>query len=147
MEHDIGFLPGSLEEKMAEFSGSVYDSFDVIMGENKKINIDMLFDSGTIEIVPQTYMRGRSLKDTIVCVEEAQNLSPHSIKTLCTRLSDNSRIFMTGDLQQIDNGKLDWHSSGLRHVIEAFADQPLAAHITLQKGERSSFADIASEIL
>ncbi len=147
MEHDIGFLPGSLEEKMAEFSDSIYDSFDVIMGENKKINIDMLLDSGVIEIVPQTYMRGRSLKDTIVCVEEAQNLSPHSIKTLCTRLSDNSRIFMTGDLQQIDNGKLDWHSSGLRHVIEAFADQPSAAHITLQKGERSSFADIASEIL
>jgi PhoH-like ATPase len=147
MGKDVGFMPGTLKDKMLVWSGSIIDNFESLISEKSKITLEILIERGQLEIVPPTFMRGRSLKNAIVIVDEAQNLTLHEMKTMLTRIGDDSRLFLTGDLNQIDNEKLDWYSSGLRHAIDAFKDSTLAAHITLTKGERSAFAELAANLL
>jgi PhoH-like ATPase len=104
-------------------------------------------DQGVIQVEPLTYIRGRSIPNSFIIVDESQNLGLHEIKTIITRLGENSKIVLTGDIEQIDNPYVDFADNGLTHVVERFKDQPIAGHITLRKGERSELATLASQLL
>ena len=106
-----------------------------------------LINQGMLNIEPLTYIRGRSLPHQFIIVDEAQNLTPHEVKTIVTRVGHGTKLVLTGDPYQIDSPYLDSTSNGLTHVVERFREQKIAAHITLQKGERSARAELASEIM
>jgi PhoH-like ATPase len=156
---DIGHLPGTLEEKMAPWMQPIHDNLEVIMnsggsgipigpGEGtKKLVYRAMFDSGKIQIEPITYMRGRSLPMQIILVDEAQNMSQHEMKTLLTRVGEGSKIILTGDPDQIDNPSVDGHTNGISIVAEKFRNREEAGSITLTRGTRSSFAELAADIL
>ena len=112
-----------------------------------KTTMELMFENGTIEIEALTYIRGRSISNAYIIIDEAQNLSIHELKTIITRVGENTKIILTGDIEQIDNVYLDASSNGLSHAIERFKSQPLAGHITLKKGERSKTATMAAKIL
>ena len=143
---DIGFLPGTLEEKMQPWLMPVQDNLEFLMGD-KKDTMALLIEQGTIEIEALTYIRGRSISNAYVIIDEAQNLTVHELKTIVTRIGENSKIILTGDIEQIDNTYIDATSNGLSYAIEKFKEHEIAAHITLQKGERSRVATLASKIL
>jgi len=143
---DIGFLPGSLEEKMGPWIMPVQDNLEFLMGDRKD-TMSLLIEQGTIEIEALTYIRGRSISNAFVIIDEAQNLTVHELKTIVTRIGENSKIILTGDIEQIDNTYLDATSNGLSYAIEKFKEHEVAAHITLKKGERSKVATLASKIL
>ena len=107
----------------------------------------MYIENGVIEIEAITYIRGRSISDAIIIIDEAQNLTTHELKTIVTRVGDNTKIILTGDVDQIDNTYLDSTSNGLSYTIEKFKDYDIGAHVTLIKGERSKLATLGSEIL
>ena len=107
----------------------------------------MYVHNGTIEIEALTYIRGRSISNAYIVIDEAQNMSPHELKTIITRVGENSKIILTGDIEQIDNTYLDSTSNGLSYAIEKFKSEEIAGHITLKKGERSKVATLASRIL
>jgi PhoH-like ATPase len=109
--------------------------------------IDMLFEKGIIEIEAVTYMRGRSIPNSFIIIDEAQNLSIHELKTIITRVGDNTKIVLTGDIEQIDNTHVDIFTNGLTYAVEKFKDYAIAGHVTLVKGERSALASLASQIL
>ena len=114
---------------------------------NDKETLKMYTDNGTIEIEALTYIRGRSLADSYIIIDEAQNLSAHELKTIITRVGENTKIILTGDVEQIDNAYVDETSNGLTYAIEKFKYYELAGHITLTKGERSKVATLAAKIL
>jgi len=143
---DIGFLPGTLEEKMRPWLMPIQDNLDFLMSGNTK-NIEHLYDDGTIEIEALSYIRGRSISNAYVIIDEVQNLSPHELKTIVTRVGENTKIILTGDVEQIDNAFLDSTSNGLTYAIEKFKDFDLAGHISLTKGERSKVATLAAKVL
>ena len=143
---DIGFLPGTLEEKMRPWLMPIQDNLDFLMSGNTK-NIEHLYDNGTIEIEALSYIRGRSISNAYVIIDEVQNLSPHELKTIVTRVGENTKIILTGDVEQIDNAFLDSTSNGLTYAIEKFKDFDLAGHISLVKGERSKVATLAAKVL
>ena len=143
---DIGFLPGSLDEKMRPWLMPIQDNLDFIMNGNSS-NVEHLFEDGTIEIEALSYIRGRSISNAFMIIDEAQNLSPHEIKTIITRVGENTKIILTGDVEQIDNAYLDVTSNGLSYAIERFKDCDLAGHISLAKGERSKVATLAAKVL
>ena len=143
---DIGFLPGTLEEKMGPWLMPVQDNLEFLMGD-KKDTMSLLMEQGVIEIEALTYIRGRSISNAFVIIDEAQNLTVHELKTIVTRIGENSKIILTGDIEQIDNTYLDATSNGLSYAIEKFKDHEIAGHITLKKGERSKVATLASKIL
>jgi len=143
---DIGFLPGTLEEKMRPWIMPIQDNLEFLMGDSKD-TMSLLMEQGTIEIEALTYIRGRSISNAFVIIDEAQNLTVHELKTIVTRIGENSKIVLTGDIEQIDNTYLDATSNGLSYAIEKFKDHEIAAHITLKKGERSKVATLASKIL
>ena len=143
---DIGFLPGTLEEKMRPWIMPVQDNLEFLMGDRKD-TMDLMVEQGTIEIEALTYIRGRSISNAFVIVDEAQNLTVHELKTIVTRIGENSKIVLTGDIEQIDNTYLDATSNGLSYAIEKFKKHEIAGHITLKKGERSKVATLASKIL
>jgi len=143
---DIGFLPGTLEEKMGPWLMPVQDNLEFLMGD-KKDTMSLLMEQGVVEIEALTYIRGRSISNAYVIIDEAQNLTVHELKTIVTRIGENSKIILTGDIEQIDNTYLDATSNGLSYAIEKFKTHEIAAHITLKKGERSKVATIASKIL
>jgi len=143
---DIGFLPGTLEEKMRPWIMPIQDNLEFLMGDSKD-TMALLMEQGTIEIEALTYIRGRSISNAFVIIDEAQNLTVHELKTIVTRIGENSKIVLTGDIEQIDNTYLDATSNGLSYAIEKFKDHEIAAHITLKKGERSKVATLASKIL
>ena len=145
MGRDIGFLPGSIEEKMAPWVAPIKDNLQFLFGD--KTALEMQIDQGTIEIEAMTYIRGRSIANAFIIVDEAQNLTMHELKTIITRVGDNTKIVLTGDIQQIDNVYVDAVSNGLTHAVEKFKEQEISGHITLNKGERSTLATLASEIL
>jgi len=145
MGRDIGFLPGSIEEKMAPWIAPIKDNLQFLFGD--KTALEMQIDQGTIEIEAMTYIRGRSIANAFIIVDEAQNLTMHELKTIITRVGDNTKIVLTGDIQQIDNVYVDAVSNGLTHAVEKFKEQEISGHITLNKGERSTLATLASEIL
>jgi len=146
MGKDIGFLPGSMEEKMKPWLMPIQDNLQYIMG-NDRTTLSDYMDKGIIELEALTYIRGRSISNAFIVIDEAQNLSLHEIKTIITRAGEGTKIVLTGDIEQIDNVYIDEMSNGLAHVTEKFKTSSLTGHITLRKGERSKIASLAAKIL
>ncbi len=149
---DIGYLPGDIEEKMTPWMQPIYDNVEFLMGlsqRDKKSGrgYHELIDMGVIEIEPLTYIRGRSIPNQFMIVDEAQNLTPHEVKTILTRAGDNTKIVLAGDPYQIDNPYVDATNNGLVYVMNHFRNHRIAGHVTLQKGERSDLAELAANIL
>jgi PhoH-like ATPase len=145
MGRDIGFLPGTLEEKMLPWIAPIRDNLEHLFGD--RTALDMQVEQGTIEIEAMTYIRGRSIANAFMIVDEAQNLTAHELKTIITRVGHGTKLVLTGDIQQIDNSYVDSVSNGLTHAVEKFKEYNIAGHVTLTKGERSKLATLASEIL
>ena len=143
---DIGFLPGTMEEKMSPWLMPIQDNLQFLMG-NDKLTLDIYMQKGTIEIEALTYIRGRSISNAFIIIDEAQNLTTHELKTIITRVGEGTKIVLTGDVEQIDNVYIDATSNGLTHAVEKFKRFELASHITLTKGERSKVATFAAENL
>ena len=149
---DIGYLPGSVEEKLNPWMQPIFDNVEYLMNlsrSEKKAGrgYHELLDLGILEIEPLTYIRGRSIPNQFIIVDEAQNLTPHEVKTIITRVGDGTKIILTGDPYQIDNPYVDQTNNGLIHVVNRFKSERLAGHITMQKGERSPLAELAANLL
>ncbi|MGK7905825.1 MAG: PhoH family protein [Synechococcus sp.] len=155
MGSDIGYLPGDITEKLAPWMQPLYDNFDLIFGTQDSVDKpghwkhghEELTERGLLQIEPLTYIRGRTIPKQYLIVDEAQNLTPHEVKTILTRAGEGTKIVLTGDLEQIDNPYVDAASNGLTYVIEKFREEPLAGHILLKKGERSELAERAAVLL
>lgn len=152
MGKDIGFLPGTVEEKLTPWMYPIIDNVDLLLRSEAKARRHIrgfkeLMDTGILIIEPLTYIRGRSIHNQYLIVDEAQNLTPHEIKTIITRVGDGTKIVLTGDPYQIDNPYIDSSSNGLTYVVEKFKAQEIAAHVTLTKGERSLLSELAANIL
>jgi PhoH-like ATPase len=139
MGKDIGFLPGDLNDKLLPWLMPIQDNLQFLMGDDKTA-LELYVEKGTIEIEALTYIRGRSIANAYILIDEAQNLSAHEIKTIITRVGENTKIVFTGDVEQIDNVYVDATSNGLSYVVEKMKDQEVSGHITLKKGERSLLA-------
>lgn len=170
---ELGFLPGDVDEKLAPWMQPIFDNIEILMpdysqqeelidmtrSERKKFSAqqekaagktspaDELIRRGFLELAPLAYMRGRSIPDQLLIIDEAQNLTPHEVKTIITRAGEGTKVILTGDPHQIDNPYIDASSNGLTYCVEKFKDQPIAGHLTLLKGERSELATIAADIL
>lgn len=147
MSADIGYLPGDKNEKMQSWVQPFYDNMRIIFGDKGMKFIEAMQEKGKIEVEALTYIRGRTLPDTIFIIDEAQNITYHEAKAVLTRMGENSKIILLGDLEQIDAPHLDSSNSGLAAVVELFKDFNLSGHITLLKGERSPLAAHAAKIL
>lgn len=149
MGRDIGYLPGDIEQKLNPWMQPIFDNVEFLMGADKKAagRAQELINQGMLNIEPLTYIRGRSIPKQYLIVDESQNLTPHEIKTIVTRAGQGTKIVLTGDIYQIDNPYVDSANSGLTYVVEKFKGYPIAAHITLTKGERSELAELAANIL
>lgn len=149
---DIGFLPGDMNEKLKPWMQPIYDNLEFLMRlseEDKKKGraVEEYFDLGMIQVEPLTYIRGRSIPNQFIIVDEAQNLTPHEVKTIITRCGEDTKIVLTGDPNQIDNPYIDSTNNGLVHVVNRFKGQKMFGHITLVKGERSGLAEVAARLL
>jgi len=149
---DIGYLPGDIEDKLNPWMQPIYDNLELLLGLNKSDKKDgrsyaELVDLGFVEIEPLTYIRGRSLPNVYMIVDEAQNLTPHEVKTIITRAGEGTKIILTGDPYQIDHPYLDASNNGLTTVAERFKQEAIAGHVILTKGERSPLAELATQIL
>ncbi len=142
---DIGFLPGTMEEKMLPWLMPIQDNLKFLMGD--RTSLEMYMDKGKIEVEALTYIRGRSIANAYIVIDEAQNLTKHEIKTIITRIGEGSKIILTGDIEQIDNVYVNETSNGLAHAIEKFKEYPIAGHVSFKKGERSELATLASKVL
>ncbi len=150
MGKDIGFLPGTMEEKLNPWMQPIFDAMDLIGAGRKgggKANKIMTEESDRVAIEPLTYIRGRSIPNQYIVVDEAQNLTPLEAKTVLTRVGPGTKIVLTGDIYQIDNPYVDSMSNGLTSIVEKFRPQNIAAHIVLNKGVRSEVADLAANLL
>jgi PhoH-like ATPase len=168
MGKDLGFLPGDVQEKLSPWMQPIFDNVELLLREygshdrkrsktGKKAaeksaghlnhSYKELIDMGLLEIEPLTYIRGRSLPNEFLIVDEAQNLTPHEVKTILTRAGEGTKIVLTGDPYQIDNPYVDASSNGLTYVVEKFRDERIAGHITLHKGERSQLAELSANLL
>ena len=143
---DIGFLPGTMEEKTIPWLMPIQDNLQFLMGDDRTA-LELYIEKGVIEIEALTYIRGRSISNAFILIDESQNLSAHEIKTIITRVGENTKIVFTGDIEQIDNVYVDATTNGLSYVVEKMKDQEISGHITLRKGERSRVASIAAKIL
>jgi PhoH-like ATPase len=150
MGKELGFLPGSLEEKLAPWMQPIHDALEMLsdlnMGQDHRRSGDLM-RSGSIVVEALSYIRGRSIANQFMIIDEAQNLTPLEVKTIITRVGHGTKIVFTGDPYQIDNPYVDSSSNGFNYIISRFRDQPIAAHIELQKGERSDLAELAANIL
>jgi len=149
---DLGALPGELEEKLRPWMQPIFDNFEFLLsskstGRDRRISYKTIMEFGEVEIEALTYVRGRSIPHQWLVVDEAQNLTPHEVKTIITRAGEGTKIVLTGDPYQIDNPYIDASNNALTFVAEKFKEQELAAHIFLAKGERSQLAELASNIL
>lgn len=146
---DLGFLPGDANAKIEPYMQPLFDNLSVLKheGVDSRQTIDEMLEQERLEITPLAYIRGRSLQQTYFIVDEAQNLTPHEVKTIVTRAGEGTKIVLTGDLQQIDHPYLDSTSNGLAYVINRMKGQPLYAHVTLEKGVRSELSEVASNLL
>lgn len=148
---DLGFLPGTKEEKLEAWMGAIYDNLAFLADrknpEEGEEKAHYLLDSGKIEIASVTHMRGRSLPGQYMIVDDAQNLTPHEMKTILTRAGEGTKIIITGDPYQIDTPYLDVESNGLTYIVDRLKGQPSYGHITFTKTERSRLADMASKLL
>lgn len=149
MGRDIGYLPGDIEQKLNPWMQPIFDNVEFLMGADKKASgrAQELINQGMLNIEPLTYIRGRSIPKQYLIVDEAQNLTPHEIKTIITRAGSGTKVVLTGDVYQIDNPYVDSANSGLTHAVERFKGQEIAGHVTLTKGERSALAELAANIL
>ena len=145
MGKDIGFLPGTMEEKMGPWLMPIHDNLEFILGN--KHQIKSYFEKGQIEVEALTYIRGRSISNAFIIIDEAQNLTAHEVKTIITRVGEGTKVILTGDIEQIDNIYTNETSNGLTYAIEKFKHAELAGHITFRKGERSKIATLASKVL
>jgi len=150
MGREIGFLPGSLEEKLNPWMQPIHDALEMLgdlnMGHEHRRSNDLM-RSGSIVVEALSYIRGRSIASQYMVIDEAQNLTPLEVKTIITRVGHGTKIVFTGDPYQIDNPYVDSSSNGFNYIVSRFREQPLAAHIELQKGERSELAELAANIL
>ena len=150
MGKELGFLPGSLEEKLAPWMQPIHDALEMLsdlnMGHDHRRSGDLM-RSGSIVVEALSYIRGRSIANQFMIIDEAQNLTPLEAKTIITRVGHGTKIVFTGDPYQIDNPYVDSSSNGFNYVVSKFRDQAIAAHIELQKGERSELAELAANIL
>jgi PhoH-like ATPase len=155
---DIGYLPGDKDEKLSMWMQPVFDNLAYLLStrgshlndaesRSAEQRIDQLMAGGKVVLEPLTYIRGRSLPHQFFVVDEAQNLSPHEVKTIVSRVGDGTKIVLCGDILQIDNPYLDSASNGLSHLIERMKGQRIAGHVTLSKTERSDLASLAAEVL
>jgi PhoH-like ATPase len=147
---EIGFLPGTLEEKLGPWMQPIHDALEMLsdlnMGQEHRRSADLM-RSGVIVVEALSYIRGRSIASQFMIIDESQNLTPLEVKTIVTRVGHGTKIIFTGDPYQIDNPYVDTSSNGFNYIISKFREQPLAAHIELQKGERSELAELAANIL
>lgn len=150
---DIGYLPGTMEEKMEPWVAPIKDNLRYLLSADGKKSrrgeetLQMLFDNGTIEVEAMTFIRGRSIANAYIIIDEAQNLNAHELKTIITRVGEGTKIVLTGDIEQIDNMYVDSVSNGLTVAIEKFKSYSISGHVTLTKGERSTLATLAAQIL
>lgn len=149
---DIGFLPGDVEDKLRPWMQPVHDNLELLLGltpadKKKGRSAGELFDMDLVHIEPLTYIRGRSIPHQFILVDEAQNLTPHEVKTIITRVGEETKIVLTGDPYQIDNPYVDSTNNGLVHVVNRFRDEEIAGHVVLKKGERSDLAERAANLL
>jgi PhoH-like ATPase len=149
---DIGYLPGDIKAKINPYMEPLWDNLKFIQSQFKETSkenqrIKELVDTEKLMVTPLAYIRGRSLSNIMFIVDEAQNLTPLEIKTIITRAGEGTKIVFTGDINQIDTPYLDAQSNGLSYLIDRMRNQPLYAHITLEKGERSSLANLANSLL
>ncbi|HNZ03627.1 MAG TPA: PhoH family protein [Myxococcota bacterium] len=150
---DIGYLPGDVEEKLNPWMQPIHDNLEFLMGlsrqDRKTSNRSPreLMDMNMIKVEPLTYIRGRSIPNQYMIVDEAQNLTPHEVKTILTRVGEGTKIVLTGDPYQIDNPYVDSVNNGLAYIAEKFKDSDIAATVTLMKGERSRLAELAANLL
>ncbi len=149
---DIGYLPGTVEEKLNPWMQPIYDNVEYLMGLSQKDKKSgrgwhELVDMGVLQIEPLTYIRGRSIPQQFMIVDESQNLTPHEIKTIITRAGQDTKIVLTGDPYQIDNPYVDATNNGLVHIVNRFRSEKIAGHVTLTRGERSELAELASNLL
>jgi PhoH-like ATPase len=168
--NDIGFLPGDKDEKLRPWMSPIYDNIEFILNgtkegkegkdgkdgkkekdEFKSTNIESTIryfkERGQLELEAITYIRGRTIPHQYIIVDEAQNLTPHEVKTILTRAGEGSKIVLTGDPHQVDHPYLDSSSNGLTYVADKFKNQELAGHIVFTKGERSELAELAAELI
>jgi PhoH-like ATPase len=150
MGKELGFLPGSLEEKLSPWMQPIHDALELLsdlnMGHEHRRSNDLM-RSGSIVVEALSYIRGRSIANQFMVIDEAQNLTPLEVKTIITRVGHGTKIVFTGDPYQIDNPYVDSSSNGFNYIISKFREQPVAAHIELQKGERSELAELAANLL
>lgn len=161
---DIGFLPGTMQEKMEPWIAPVRDNLNFLMDQRRNrpkktrngpiagkpvddVYLQLMQERGLIEIEAITFIRGRSIPNAFIVIDEAQNLSMHELKTIITRVGDGTKIVLTGDIEQIDNVHVDVFTNGLTYAVEKFKEHSIAGHVTLIKGERSALATLASQIL
>jgi len=149
MGKDLGYLPGDINEKLNPWMQPIYDNLDHLFGNQQRNSNQwqQLVDQGLIRIEALTYIRGRSIPSQFLIVDEAQNLSPHEIKTIITRAGEGTKIVLTGDCEQIDNPYLDSINNGLTYAVDKMKQETITAHVELSKGERSELADIATKLL
>ena len=152
MGRDLGFLPGDIEEKLSPWMQPIFDNVELLLtgheGEKRHSKgYKELMAMGILEIEPLTYIRGRSIPNQYMIVDEAQNLTPHEIKTIVTRAGEGTKIILTGDPYQIDNPYVDAESNGLTYVVERLKEQTISGHVTMTKGERSELAELAANLL
>jgi PhoH-like ATPase len=149
---DLGYLPGDIQSKLDPYMQPLFDNLAVIRHQFKAkdkraIKINEMLEQDKLLITPLAYIRGRSLQKSFFIVDEAQNLTPHEVKTIITRAGEGTKIVFTGDIHQIDHPYLDKCSNGLTYLISRMKGQEMYAHITLEKGERSHLAELASDLL
>ncbi|MGE4132424.1 MAG: PhoH family protein [Bdellovibrionales bacterium] len=149
MGRDIGYLPGDVEQKLNPWMQPIFDNVEFLLGADKKAagRAQELINQGMLNIEPLTYIRGRSIPNQYLIVDESQNLTPHEIKTIVTRAGQGTKVVLTGDCFQIDNPYIDASNSGLTYSVERFKGQKISAHVSLSKGERSELAELAANIL
>ncbi|GAM07759.1 putative protein [Geobacter sp. OR-1] len=152
MGKDLGFLPGDIEEKLTPWMQPIFDNVELLLSGHEaekrhSKGYKELMAMGILDIEPLTYIRGRSIPNQYMIVDEAQNLTPHEIKTIITRAGEGTKIVLTGDPYQIDNPYVDASSNGLTYVVERFKQEDISGHITMTKGERSALAELAANLL
>jgi PhoH-like ATPase len=150
MGKELGFLPGSLDEKLDPWMQPIHDALEMLgdlnMGHEHRRAQDLM-RSGMIVVEALSYIRGRSIANQFMIVDEAQNLTPLEVKTIVTRVGQGTKIILTGDPYQIDNPYIDSASNGFNYIVSRFRGHAIAAHVELQKGERSELAELAANVL
>ncbi len=145
---DIGFLPGEKEEKLKPWMQPIYDNLEYLFNTKKPGELDkILAGMVSIQVEALTYIRGRSIPEQFIIIDEAQNLTKHEVKTILTRVGEGSKIVLMGDTQQIDHPYLDQYNNGLTYVVEKFKGEKISGHVKLEKGERSGLAQLAADLL